>query len=297
MIVGIIFLICNLMLILIMGAVTMGMHRHSRGKMFGIGLPNGREKDERVQKIVLKYVKNTRIWMILFLPTAFLVLIPTPYFSVLYSIFLIWTIAVIVVRFRLISIARSDLIELKHQVGWYDPVRDEDEAYWKGGFIYSNPNSSKIFVSKNALGYGSTVNVATKGGKRFMSAMAIVLFLSLVPTWGLIIWDDVMPPSVKLDESELVVRSAMNKAVVPLEDIISVDLRKDLSIGTKVNGSGTQQYSRGTFYVGDLGKSHVFRFKDVEPLIVVQQKNGIPLIFNMKTEAETLDWYYKLDRK
>lgn len=297
MIVGIIFLVCNIMLILIMGAVTMGMNRPSRGKMFGIALPSGRENDDRVQEIVSRYIKHVRTWNILSLPTAFLVLIPTPYFSVLYSIFLIWTTAVIILRFRIIGIARRDLIDLKHQVGWYDPVRDEDEAYWIGGFIYSNPNSSKMFVNQNAFGYGSTVNVATKGGKRFMIVMAIVLFLSLIPTWGLIIWDDVMPPSVILHESELVVRSAMNKAVVSLEDIVSVELRKDLSIGTKVNGSGTQLYSRGTFYVGDLGKSHVFRFKDVESLIVVQQKNGIPLIFNMKTESETLDWYYKLTRK
>lgn len=291
---GVIFLVSNLFLVLLLGAFTMGMHRLSRGKIFGVNLPNGRENDERVQDIVLKYRKNSRLWFVFSLVTAMLVLIPTPFFSVVYTIFLIWTTVVIVLKFKIIGTARKAMIELKHQVGWYDPTRDVEETYWKGGFFYNNPNSDKMFVSKSAFGYGSTVNMATKGGRRFMMVTAVILFLSLVPSWGLIVLDDIQQPSVKVDGNDLVVKSAMNKATIPLSEIVSVELREDVVIGTKINGSGTSLYSRGKFYVGEFGKCNVFRFKNVEPLIVIQQKNGIPLIFNLKTESETLEWYYKL---
>ena len=293
-IVGIILTISNLFLILIMWGMTIGIHKPKNGKIFGINMPTDRFNDERVLEIVNWYLKRDKWWFRIGLLTAFLPLYRTPYYSIIHSIFIIWTTGIIVYKGRIFAKTMKKLRELKQTCGWFDPVRDEEEQYWYGGVFYNNPNSKKMFTSKYQVGMGSTVNLATKGGKIFMIVTGVILVIALIPTWGLILVDDFVPPSINLTDDRLIIKSAFSKASAEFDEIESVLWTDALKIGTKSNGSSTALYSRGTFFVGDYGKSYVYRFKAFPQLIVVEVKDSKPIIFNLKTLEETEAIYREL---
>ena len=296
-VVGIILTGSNLFLILIFWAMNIGVHKPKRGKIFGVNMPEPRMNDERVTDIVSWYLVRDKWWLRISLITAFLPLYPTTYFSIVFSFFMLWTIAVLGYKMWLFSKALKKLRDLKDTCGWFDPVRDADEKHWYGGIFYHNPDSKKMFTNQYMMGMGSTVNLATKGGRVFMIITGVILFISVLPPWALIIVDDFVPPSIKLTESELVIKSAFSKAHANYDDIEMVLWTNDLKIGTKVSGSGTDRYTRGTFYVGEYGKSKVYRFKDFSQLIVVTVKDGQPIIFSSETLNETEAIYRELRSK
>lgn len=293
-VVGIILTVCNLFLVLIFWAMHMGVHKPKRGKMFGVNMPQERMNDDRVQEIVDWYLVRDKWWFRISLVTAFLPLYPTQYFSITHSIFLIWTTWVLVYKIGLFGKTVRKLRDLKDACGWFDPVRDADEKHWYGGIFYYNPDSKKMFTNQYMMGMGSTVNMATKGGRIFMITTAVILVVTLIPSWVLIIMDDFIQPSVKLTEQELIIKSTFSKTSARFEDIESVTWMNELKIGTKSNGSSTSLYARGTFYVGDYGKSYVFYNKAFPQLIVVTVKDARPIIFNMKTLDATEMMYREL---
>ena len=126
-----------------------------------------------------------------------------------------------------------------------------------------------------------------RSGKIFMIVIVVILVVALIPTWGLILMDDFIPPRIELAEDRLIIKSAFSKASADFDEIESVLWTDSLKIGTKSNGSATALYSRGTFFVGDYGKSYVYRFKEFPQLIVVEVKEGKPIIFNLETLEET----------
>ena len=293
-VVGIIFAISNLFLVLIFWAINLGVHKPKRGKLFGVNMPEGHMNDERVQEIVSGYLKRDKRWFLIALITAFLPLYPTDYFSITYSFFLIWTTWVIVYKMAIFGKTVKKLRDLKDACGWFDPVRDADEKHWYGGVWYHNPDSKKMFTNQYMMGMGSTVNMATRGGKIFMIAVAIILFVSLVPTWAMIVIDDFVPPKIELSETSFSIRSGFGKVETPYEDIVSISWEEDLKIGTKSNGSGTPIYSRGTFFVGDYGKCYVNRFKAVPEMILVIRENDKPMVFNTVSLEKTQEIYRAL---
>lgn len=295
--VGIILTVSNLFLILIFWAMNIGVHKPKRGKIFGVNMPEARMNDDRVTEIVDWYLIRDKWWFRISLITAFLPLYPTVYFSIILSIFMIWTFAVLGYKMWLFGKTLRKLRDLKDACGWFDPVRDADEKHWYGGVFYYNPDSKKMFTNQYMMGMGSTVNLATKGGRNFMIITGALLVITVMPSWGLTIVDDFVPPSIKLTDSELVIKSAFSKASTSYDNIESVLWTTDVKIGTKATGSGTSLYSRGTFYVSEYGQSKVYRFKDFTELIVVTLKEGKPIIFNTKTLDETEAIYRELRSK
>lgn len=293
-IVNIILTLSNLFLLLVFWAINIGSHKPKRGKIFGIRFPQERFKDERFTEILDWYMRRDRLWLWLAFVTAFTPLYPTQYFSITFSAFLIWTTWVVAYKITLFSRAMQKVRNLKSACGWTDPVLDADEQYWRGGVFYYNPHSKKIFTNAHLMGTGSTVNLATRGGKIFMIVTLLLLVVSIVPAWFLIIKDDFLAPAIVLTDDYLSVKSAFSKTTVDLDDIESIVLTRDVTIGPKSNGSSTALYKRGRFYVSGYGSTYVFIFNENAEAVLITLKDGSALIVNEQSPERTHELYRRL---
>lgn len=292
--IGIIFLISNLMTFLILWGTSTGLEKYKKGTLFGANFSEIHLQNESVQSTIAWYKKANKIWFWFFLITCFAVMIPTPYVSIIFAFFFIWLTVMIASRFWIFSKAYKSIRQIKEERGWFDPVRDADEKHWFGGMFYYNPDSPKLFTNKYLMGTGSTINLATKGGKIIMVITAAILILTIIPLFVMMVADDFSAPRIILTESNLSIKSAIYKTHVSVEDITSVALIDTLREGVKTNGTATDLYMRGKFYISDYGDVNLYVFKEVKPMILVQIKGDKPLIYNDVTSEETLKRFAEL---
>jgi len=300
---------CNLMTLLILMGANYGMHKYSRGKIFGVIIPSGRENDEAVVGIVERYKKQNRIWMLFSFLTNFITLVNTPYVSFSIIALFLWLAVVIGGKLYISGMASESLKQLKYTRGWYDAVRDEDEQYWKWGVFYNNPNSKKILVN-GPMG-SSNVNIATKFGKGFMIVMSLILIGSFIILPIFVVMDDFIEPKVSITDEKISVHSVMEKGEMPIAAIDKIFITENLKIGSKMMGSATQLYARGIFYVSPYDRCEISIFKENPVVIVILPKGYTemgksesynqenpdkikPLIFNLKDKTETMQLYEKL---
>lgn len=295
--IGIIFFICNLFTLMIMQLVSLGTEKTRRNRRFGIYLPSERLDDERVLEVVAKYRRQNKVWFWISFVTLFINFIDTPYISILFSAFMIWNFGMIYWKFSLYAHAANALKKLKSEYRWSDEIHDAEEKYWFFGMFYYNPNSPKLWVNHQS-GMGSTINIATKAGKRIMIATVVFIVVTLVPLWIGIVMDDFVAPNIELDNDALVIRSFLNKTEIEYDDISQIQLISELTSGTKVNGSATELYRRGLFYISAYGRCELSVYNAVSPIIVIIPIEGVrPVLLNTATAEETMALYNELLQK
>lgn len=162
---------------------------------------------------------------------------------------------------------------------------DEDD-YWIGGVFYHNPKNPKWLVNRRD-GLGSTINTGTRGGKRAVVALILLVTLTLGPIWIGAIMDDVVPPRVTWGESDLQIKSGLYRSTFAYSDIERITSADEIGKGMKINGTATDRFYRGHFSMNRFGKSDLFVFKDVKPFIVITLKDKT-IIYNAMTTEETL---------
>lgn len=293
--IGTIFFLNNVILLLVFWAATLGVEKTKRGKRFGIYIPSERLNDERVLEICDAYKRQNKLWLSLGLLTSLLPLVPTVYFSITFSIFMIWTGLIIFLKLKISAQAMKALKTLKSTQGWENPEVDADEKNWHwGGVIYYNPSSDKLFKASPEFPASYTFNLATKAGKISWFLIGALLVGTLLPAWGMIIIDDIFPPRMTFSETEFSIKSGFSRLSVPLSQIESVQWAEDLSIGSKQKGSSTALYKRGTFSIRNLGKAHVYIFNDISEQILINLSEDRPILLNMKSLEETQRLYEEL---
>ncbi len=295
--IGIILTINNLFLLLVFWAVTKGAEKVKRGKRFGIYLPSERLNDERVMAICEKYQNQNSHWLSVGLLSSLLPLFPTDYFSITFSLFMIWTGLIIYLKLKMGAQAMQALKTLKAQQGWENPEVDADEKNWLwGGVIYYNPSSEKLFKASPDFPASYTFNLATRAGKISWFLIAALLLVTLLPAWGMIIVDDLLPPRVVISDIDLSIKSGFSSVNVPIDHIESVQWAEDLSVGSKQSGSSTALYKRGTFTIRNKGKARVYIFNHVAEKIWVTLSEDKPILINMKTSEETQQLFQELKK-
>lgn len=290
------------MTFLILLGANYGMAKPSRGRLFGVYIPNERLNDDAITEVITQYRRNNRIWIIMSIITNFLMLIDTPYMSIVLLFLFIWLGFVIGGKLYIIGKASEQLKIIKRQRGWYDSVRDDEENYWKWALFYNNPNNPKMLVF-NHMG-SSNVNLGTKGGKIFMLFTIVILVLCCVMLPIALLMDDFIAPKVTITDDSITIKSTMEKATISFDTIETIYMTEDVRIGTKVVGSATPLYRRGIFYVSEFGNCEVSVFNENKSVIVIVPKKYIqskenhkevkPVIFNMKNLSETEEMFRKL---
>lgn len=173
----------------------------------------------------------------------------------------------------------------EHLTAGADILADEDDA-WLGGVFYYNPSDNRTMVAQR-LGIGTTVNLATKGGKLYLIAVAAVLLLCLLigPVLGMV---DSDPPRLEVTSENTLVslHGSKEKYVIPIDDITGIELRDTLPESSRVFGVGMPHYLEGDFSVSGEGAAK-FCLDPTAPVFLRVETESRTYWFTAETPEQT----------
>ena len=173
----------------------------------------------------------------------------------------------------------------EHLTAGADILADEDDA-WLGGVLYYNPSDNRTMVAKR-LGIGTTVNLATKGGKLYLIAVAAVLLLCLLigPVLGMV---DSDPPRLEVTSGNTLVslHGSKEKYVIDIDDITGIELRDTLPESSRVFGVGLPHYLEGDFSVSGEGAAK-FCLDPTAPVFLRVETESRTYWFTAETPEQT----------
>jgi uncharacterized membrane protein len=170
---------------------------------------------------------------------------------------------------------------------------NDDDEFWRYGMVYYNPDNEAVLVRKR-IGIGSTVNMATRGGKLIAYGSAALAAAILIPVMLLLARSDAVAPSLIINEDRTA--SIVNTEypyTFSLDDMLDVTLEEQLPSGFRSNGIATSVYARGNFSLNDLGDAKLYVFKKSPPFIVIKLPD-LHVIFNEEEAAATTELYDQL---
>lgn len=173
----------------------------------------------------------------------------------------------------------------EHLTDGADIIADEDDA-WLGGVLYYNPSDNRTMVAKR-IGIGTTVNLATKGGKVYLIFTAVILAACLLigPVLGMV---DSDPPRLEVTSENTLValHGSKEKYVIPLDDITDVELRDSLPESSRIFGVGMPHYLEGDFSVSGEGAAK-FCLDPTAPVFLRIETNNRTYWFTAQTPEQT----------
>lgn len=128
----------------------------------------------------------------------------------------------------------------------------DDDGCWLGGLIYYNPKDCRTMVEKR-VGIGTTMNMATPGGK----AMGVFLVLVLLGVLVLCAWLlrlEFTPIHLSVEGDTLVAEQLKEDYAIPLDTIEDVSLVEELPGMVRTNGTGMTTLSKGSFRIRETGE-------------------------------------------
>ncbi len=164
-------------------------------------------------------------------------------------------------------------------------LADEDDA-WLGGVLYYNPSDKRTMVAKR-LGIGTTVNLATKGGKVYMIFTVILLLgcLLIGPILGMA---DTTPPRLEVtsENTLIALHGSKEKYTIPLDDITGTELYDTLPESSRVFGVGMDHYLEGDFSVSGEGLAK-FCLDPTAPVFLRVETESKTYWFTAQTPEQT----------
>lgn len=162
-------------------------------------------------------------------------------------------------------------------------LADEDDA-WLGGVLYYDPTDTRVLVA-NRVGMGTTVNLASRGGRLFVGVTAVLLLAALLigPALGLAEHARI---AFALDGETLAVTHITEKYSLPLEDITEVELHEALPPAARTWGTGLDTYLGGMFTVQGYGSCQLCLDPTAPPFLRVKA-GGVNYWLGSSDPAET----------
>lgn len=115
-------------------------------------------------------------------------------------------------------------------------------------------------------------------------AITAVLILAIV---ALLVFNKI---NVSIDQQSIVVRSSLEKAVIDIDDIISLEKITSIDVGKRVLGADLIKIYSGTFKNEPYGRYRLYIYKDVKEYILIEQEAGY-VVLNQSTKELTDQLY------
>jgi hypothetical protein len=145
------------------------------------------------------------------------------------------------------------------------------------------------------IGYGMTVNMATKNGKWITYGTLIPIALLVMFLAFQLLRMDFASFNMSLNGESVKISAPLYSYSFNINEIEELILIETLPKGYKSNGAGTDRYNLGNFNLNGYGKSKVYVYINNPPYLVIKLKN-IYVLINGKTSDITQN-YYKLLNK
>ena len=178
----------------------------------------------------------------------------------------------------------------KHYEKERDIVVDgDDDRYWMWGLLYNNPKDKHTMVSQR-VGMGTTVNIATKGGKIWWGVTVIVM-LSLPVLLGWLIFEEFTPISLSINEDELHANHLKLEYEFPTAEIENLELVDDLPKLTKAVGSAMDTLAKGSFRIKGTGEKCILFLNPQNEKFLRFEVDGQVYYMSGFDDKETMDIY------
>ncbi|MBQ9140865.1 MAG: hypothetical protein IJX63_03625 [Lachnospiraceae bacterium] len=137
-----------------------------------------------------------------------------------------------------------------------DLAQPDDDDYWIWGMIYNNPKDKHFMVEKR-VGAGTTVNVATVGGKVFVVLIGgSLLAVPLLCIYLFLL--EFTPIHLTIEDNQLVASQLREEHVIGLHSIGEAELITELPKMSRNHGTSTENLRKGSYKVKDAGHCEVF---------------------------------------
>lgn len=172
-------------------------------------------------------------------------------------------------------------------------IYTDDDEYWINGSTYFNPNNKSVFVPKR-IGIGTTVNMATRGGKWIQYGGIVFAFVIVVPIAVFAVQSDQTKPVLTVADSGIVsIEYPLYNYSFDIKEAADLTLEQTVPSGFRTNGVATAEYARGNFSLEKLGHAKLYVFKNSPPYIFIHL-DDLTVIFNYKEAAATEALFAKL---
>lgn len=220
---------------------------------FGVNIREGWRELPELKEILLSYKKKLKIAAVVMGLVPFSTFF-IPYFSISYSIWMLWLLVIIGVPFILFAHANKAVkaVKMAKEPGF----REEEDNSWIFGMFYYNPKDKHTMVTKR-VGIGVTTNMATPVGKALDIIGAIALLLiPVMCVWMML--EEFMPIHLMLDQRTVVAKHITIDYEIPLSQVEGCSLIYELPSWSKTTGTAMERLEKGNFFIRNEGKCEVF---------------------------------------
>lgn len=167
-----------------------------------------------------------------------------------------------------------------------EAVPSDDDGYWINGSTYYNPDDKSVMVPKR-VGIGTTLNMATRGGKWIQYGGMALALLIILPLAAFAVQSDHTSPALTIADSGIVsIDYPLYDYSFNLSDVKGITLEEELPSGFRTNGTATAEYARGNFSLEKLGAAKLYVFKNSPPYIFIQLEDKT-VVYNDKDAAKS----------
>lgn len=224
---------------------------------FGATISPELKKDPSIKAVETEFRKKIKRYTVV-LAIAPISVIFLPYFSIEFTIWMVWILIVCFYPMILFAIANKKVQDIKSEYEKEHAFTDtaSDDRFWPYGLIYYNPNDTDIMV-ENRMGTGMAMNMArgiTKGLNLF--AILCTLSIPLLCIWMMM--QEFTPISTKVEDEKIICAHLSVEYEIPLAEIEEYTVIKELPEMTKVKGNGMDHVLSGTYEIYREGMFETF---------------------------------------
>lgn len=167
---------------------------------------------------------------------------------------------------------------------------DEDDK-WIWGLFYYAPNDSRMVIN-DRVGINTTVNMAKKGSRVLLGAVAVLLLLlPLTGVW--LMQEERSPVTLEMADAVLVASHSHSTYTVLLDEIEEIELLTERPAMTRTAGTAMESVLKGTYKASELGKITVCLDPRTGPYLLIRTENTLYL-FGSGQGTETEEIYHLL---
>ena len=173
-------------------------------------------------------------------------------------------------------------------------TESDDDAHWLwGGMVYYNKSDRHILVNRR-VGIGTTFNMARPFGMGLTLFGIAILIITIPASCALLLVEEFTPISLAVENEVLVAEHWKVEYEIPLSEIIDVELLTEHPRWSKVNGTGMDNVSKGTFRIRNEGNVEVFLNPQNSEFLRIETADGIYWMSDIN-DAGTLEIYDLLE--
>lgn len=307
-------------------AIVWGVYARPRsGMLYGVSLPPEVLESEAVRAVRGPYrslcLQSLLLLAVSYAPVFPLLWLLPHHFMPAFGWMMLWTFSVYLLAMsRPLRLARRMLLRIKRENGWFcgEPytiktpeglplIADTDDDGWREslffGLLYDNTKDPNVWVERRAgvglriskgFGAGTTVNVATRGGKAFLYGImgaSAALVVGLVVFFGLM---EFSPAGIRFADGGVRIDGFPYSTGFAQSDIAAVELVQGLGVTSRTNGSDDGYRAVGHFRTEDYGSALLYIYEQEPPYIHIRLRDGRDLFYNESTPSATRQVFARL---